>query len=525
VWTNPTVADWFQTEVWRNTSNNSGTATKIGSVSASTYADSGLASGTTYYYWLKAKDFSGNTSGFSTGANATTDTESVTAATTPRSANGYIFYNLASATAPSAPTASGYSFSTGTFSSLTANWSTSFSPPDPTTNPSTEAGSKFWAVSYRVQEATFNGSQTVTLSAVFNWQNFDGLVTFTNITTDSGTTFIDGANIKTGTIEADRIDVTDLFVENLKTSASGQRVEITKTNNDLRVYNSSGTKIAQIGGTGLGATVLAEATTLTGPAVWGENSGAAPGVYGESSSGEGVSGVSNTGYGVLGVSTSSESVRGRAATAGGSNHGVRGLNLNGNGSGQNTAGLIGAANGYDFYADGTGTNYGPFTGTHDALTDPSDSFEVGDIVVDHQIIERNGISSTISLIKLSTLPNQAGALGVVCAPPKPLSESHASVYVEGFDEDGNQVMKPSYEIACGLYNIMAVNSLGEGQINVVGEGGNIAVGDLIVASSTAGKGMKQSDNIVRSITVAKARESVEFTGSEAKQIACIYLAG
>lgn len=71
-WTNPTDKDWFQTQIWRNTSNNSATATLIGSVSASTYADSGLADSTTYYYWLKTKDFTGNTSAFSTGANATT---------------------------------------------------------------------------------------------------------------------------------------------------------------------------------------------------------------------------------------------------------------------------------------------------------------------------------------------------------------------------------------------------------------------------------------------------------------------
>jgi hypothetical protein len=38
--------------------------------------------------------------------------------------------------------------------------------------------------------------------------------------------------------------------------------------------------------------------------------------------------------------------------------------------------------------------------------------------------------------------------------------------------------------------------------------------------------MKQSDNIIRSITVAKAREDVTFTSAtEEKQIACIYLAG
>ena len=59
-----------------------------------------------------------------------------------------------------------------------------------------------------------------------------------------------------------------------------------------------------------------------------------------------------------------------------------------------------------------------------------------------------------------------------------------------------------------------------------GENGTIEAGDLIVTSSIAGKGMKQSDDIVRSITVAKARETVTFNSpTEVKQIACIYLCG
>ena len=87
-------------------------------------------------------------------------------------------------------------------------------------------------------------------------------------------------------------------------------------------------------------------------------------------------------------------------------------------------------------------------------------------------------------------------------------------------------MQPYYEPDCQLYNIMAVNALGEGQINVCGEGGDIQAGDLIVTSSTPGKGMKQADDIVRAITVAKARESVTFSSpTEIKQIACIYLCG
>ena len=311
-----------------------------------------------------------------------------------------------------------------------------------------------------------------------------------------------------------------------RTAASGQRVELSSSTNDLRVYNTSGTLILQAGGTGLGAVVRSYATTLTGPAVWGENSGSAPGVYGQSSSGEAVYGYSSSSNGVYGQSASYESIRGLATSPGGSNHGVRGLNTNGTGSG-NTAGLIGAANGYDFYADGAGTNYGPFTGTHDALTDLGDTFEIGDLVVDTQVIARNGVSSVITLVKPSTQANQQGVLGIVCAPQHPFDNRIPAVYMAGFNaQTGQPITTPQYDIDKNLYNLMAVNALGEGQINVCGENGDIQIGDLIVTSTTPGKGMRQTDNVIRSYTVAKAREAVTFSSpTEVKMIACIYLSG
>lgn len=344
---------------------------------------------------------------------------------------------------------------------------------------------------------------------------------------NANVTTINGGKITTGSITADKINVTNLTVENLQTSASGQRVEITKTTNDLRVYNSAGSLVAQIGGVGLGAIVKATSSTGTGPGIWGVNIGSAPGVYGDSSSGEGVFGQSSSGYGVYGLSSSNESIRGVASSSGGSNHAVRGVNLNGAGSGSNTAGLIGAANGYDFYADGAGTNYGPFTGTHDALTEPTDTFEIGDIVIDQQVIQRNGISSAITLVKTSASANQKAVIGVVCALPHAFNNNIPAVYMQGFDEQtGVPIPTPEWAIDKTLYNLMAVNALGEGQINVCGEGGDIQAGDLIVTSSIPGKGMKQSDDVIRAITVAKARESVTFSGpTEVKQIACIYLCG
>ena len=71
-----------------------------------------------------------------------------------------------------------------------------------------------------------------------------------------------------------------------------------------------------------------------------------------------------------------------------------------------------------------------------------------------------------------------------------------------------------------------MNSLGEGQVNVCGENGNIEKGDLITTSNTTGKGMKQADDIIRNYTVAKAREDVIFSSaSDTAMIGCIYLCG
>jgi hypothetical protein len=194
-----------------------------------------------------------------------------------------------------------------------------------------------------------------------------------------------------------------------------------------------------------------------------------------------------------------------------------------------TSGLVGAANGYDFYADGSGTNYGPFTGTHDSLVPIGATFTVGDIVVDQQIIERNGVSSTIALVANNTTANESGVIGVVCAEPSALSEQHPSAFIESIEQSESgtvTTMKPSYYTACETYNFMPINAVGEGQINVCGMGGDINTGDLISASSITGKGMKQSDDLVHQYTVAKARESVTFASpTEVKTIACIYLCG
>jgi hypothetical protein len=405
--------------------------------------------------------------------------------TGPRTTTGYLYYQLASLTAPPTPTASGYNYVTGQFTTLTANWSTNFNAPSATDT------TKFWACYYSVSEATFGGVQTVTISSPFNWTNFNGLVTFTNLSTSSGVTFIDGGNITTGTINVNRL-IAGLLVGFQLRTGSGHT-----PNGYAFEVNSAGT-------------------------VWADNIVGAIGYF------------SNGYYTSTNplVSISQGNIEGFIGAIGGSGtggsnaHGVRGANYKVSPS---TSGLVGAANGYDFYADGGGTNYGPFTGTHDSLVPIGSTFEIGDIVVDQRIIERNGISSTIALVAGSTTPNQQGVLGVVCALPSALDQQKPSAFIQSIEEYDGQtitIMKPSFYPSCEIYNFMPINAVGEGQINVCGENGDISTGDLIVASSTTGKGMKQADDVVRSYTVAKSRESVTFSSpSEIKQIACIYLGG
>lgn len=77
-WDNPSDTDLAQVQIFRNTTNNSGTATQIGTAAASPSvggffvdADPDLPIGSTRYYWIKAVDRWGNVSvNFSNVANA-----------------------------------------------------------------------------------------------------------------------------------------------------------------------------------------------------------------------------------------------------------------------------------------------------------------------------------------------------------------------------------------------------------------------------------------------------------------------
>jgi hypothetical protein len=175
----------------------------------------------------------------------------------------------------------------------------------------------------------------------------------------------------------------------------------------------------------------------------------------------------------------------------------------------------------------------PFTGCHDGLLLKGTTVVPGDIIVDTGVIvATSGVTDTITEVAVSATANQKGALGIFAA----ISTQTPSILqipvitpVWEHDEWVDTVtyeLNPIYQPIVDTHDYVAINSIGEGQMNVCGENGDLQVGDLIVCSSIPGKGMKQSDDLVRSTTVAKIRENVAFASpTEVKLVSCIYMCG
>lgn len=511
-WTNPTAVDWFYNEIWENSANDSATATKIGEVSSSTFARSGIPASTTKYYWLKAVDFSRNVSGFSNGTSATTDAEAESGATGPRNAQVYFYYNNAQSTAPTAPSAAqlSYDFDTSTPQISATGWSTVFTP---SAVSATSASNKYWAIRVIFQEITYGGSISETLSDVFTWQNLNGLVTFTNLADGLGsggtsTTFIDGGSIVADTLSVAKIE-----------------------NNTSRTFNSYVTFGLGVG-TSIGGYQAGGAFSSSNYDYFGLLARNTAGGYGFGGGSTNTSNPDIGGVVAVGAGNSTFSTYKNAAFLG---NGTSGGTFQTGGAG-NIQTAVTADIRFAYYTGGTsyafyivsGSAY-PFTAGHDALQLLTEDVpDLGDIMVDVELISAPTINDCITKMSKSTTANQKGAVGVyagMCGDQfVPASLGH---YVEGIqNRKNNFVLRPEFENIHETYRSIGVNSIGEGKINVCGQGGDIQIGDFIVTSDIAGKGMKQADDIARSYTVAKARENVSFANStEIKQIACIYLCG
>ena len=130
------LKDLFQYKIYRGTSDNP--TTLVGRVSGETFSDSGLNDGQTYYYRVKAIDFTGNESEYSASGNGTTNAALVDGV---NSASVFLYQkNTSPTTAPADPSGTfTYTFATGVLSGGTLNgWSQ--------TPPSLSEGDYMWAI-------------------------------------------------------------------------------------------------------------------------------------------------------------------------------------------------------------------------------------------------------------------------------------------------------------------------------------------------------------------------------------------
>lgn len=126
-WTAPTtnvggsaLKDLFQYEIYRGTSSNP--TVKVGVVASNIFTDGGLSDNTTYYYRVKAVDFTGNRSAYSTQGNATTNPTLVDGTNGLNNATVFLYNKSSSATAPNLFSGTfTYTFATGVLSGGTLN--------------------------------------------------------------------------------------------------------------------------------------------------------------------------------------------------------------------------------------------------------------------------------------------------------------------------------------------------------------------------------------------------------------------
>jgi hypothetical protein len=162
-------------------------------------------------------------------------------------------------------------------------------------------------------------------------------------------------------------------------------------------------------------------------------------------------------------------------------------------------GVVAYGGSYDFYANGTGANYGPFTGAHDVSFSNDFPYEIlpGTIVSvtgETQVrMKKDGsvsLSSTLPSVELSNKANDKAVLGVL------VKESFLPTDHWYDKNEGKRF---------GI-----VNALGEGRVWVTDVNGTIETGDYITTSSIAGYGQRQDDDLLHSYTLGKAIETVDW---------------
>lgn len=233
------------------------------------------------------------------------------------------------------------------------------------------------------------------------------------------------------------------------------------------------------------------------------------GVYGETNE--------DNGFGVFGYSGGGGSPVGViGSTLGSSSPGIGVL------GGSTSIGVEGNGGVWDFYAAGTGGNYGPFTGAHEVSI-------IGNIPEPGMILSCTGniikkdksISATIPECKISSTEKDKKVFGVFTGLfelQKDIVGENENIKIEGhWCKDTTK-----------QYGIC--NALGDGQVLVSNINGEINCGDYITTSEIAGYGQKQDDDIIHSYTLGKCIETIDWSliknsddGYKRALMACIYV--
>jgi hypothetical protein len=279
------------------------------------------------------------------------------------------------------------------------------------------------------------------------------------------------------TLQADNDDDYGIYARGTTT---GALVEAVAPAVALIGYNSSasGTSAGVIG-TNTSSCCREVGVGGSGPGgVRGEtNGGGASGVKGYAT------GTAAMNWGVVGVSESTAGigVYGVATNTFSTVYGVR---------------ASGSASGYDFYADGAGTNYGPFTGAHEVrLAGDLETLRPGMLVslTGHAELAGDGgtesLSATLPTVSLTRRERDPAVLGVFLAEIQLPAEHWLGDHTGRF---------------------ATVNALGEGRAWVLDINGPVVAGDLLTSSPVPGYAERQSDSLIRNHTVAKALESVDW---------------
>jgi hypothetical protein len=166
---------------------------------------------------------------------------------------GYLYYEKNSANAPADPSGTTYTFSTGLVSGgsgateVVAPASTAINKwtNSPRTQDPTSSNDHYTIRYFGTQNSATSDEASVTYSDAVPYTNFDGVVTFSNGTFSSGatalnditsnTTSIDGGNIRTGTIKAAQLEISNLDAD----PASGSTddgIFLDGTSNTIKIF-------------------------------------------------------------------------------------------------------------------------------------------------------------------------------------------------------------------------------------------------------------------------------------------------